>query len=268
MGTVLVHLLIVWGLVIVAIVVARLFERHRKKDGEKPEYSVALGFVASSYGVLLGLLVAFGSNHYADVRHQAQAEAGSLLALYETLSEYPQPSQNRAQHQLVCYMRSIRDDDWPSMEAGNALQSTRAQAYGDQLHLTLRQLPQTGTLGGTFGRVQSQVTQADQARQQLLFFTESAVPTVMWVVIYAGAFLLVLLIALHYQGRPQGRLISLASVIVLLSVVVAVITILDQPYQSGAKVGPSSLNQVLDLLNEGTTNPAVFGPCAPPVKPV
>jgi len=45
---VVVHVLILWGLVVLALVVAFLVERRRKKGGDNPEYQVAVGFVASS----------------------------------------------------------------------------------------------------------------------------------------------------------------------------------------------------------------------------
>ena len=69
------HVLILWGLVVLALAVAFVVERRRKRDDDKAEYAVALGFVASSYGLLHGLLVAFGANHHSDVRQQAQNEA-------------------------------------------------------------------------------------------------------------------------------------------------------------------------------------------------
>jgi hypothetical protein len=238
---VLVHLLIVWGLVVLALVVAALIERRRTSDDEKPDYAVALGFVASSYGVLLGLLVAFGSNHYADVRTQAQNEANALLGLYDTMAIYQGAVRDPAQHELVCYMRAVRDYDWPSMERGHPLQSPQALFFGDRLRTRVRSLPPTGTLGegAAYGRAQAQVGEADTARQQLLFFTESRIPSVLWVVIYAGAFLLFMLISLHYAGRPAGRLISVACVVVLLTVVVATISVLDDPYGPGARSRPA-----------------------------
>ena len=172
----------------------------------------------------------------------------------------------RPSHDLLCYMRSIRDDDWPSMERGNPLQSPRALRFGDQMRTAIRALPSTGSQGLGYGRAQSLVTDADKSRQQLLFFTQSAVPTVMWVVIYVGAFLLFLLIAMHYQGRAAGRLVSLGSVVVLQTVVVAVITILDQPYEAGARVGPTDLNHAIQLVSEGLPQTGVFGPCATPAR--
>jgi hypothetical protein len=261
---VVVHLLILWGLVVLALSVAFFAQRRMKKGAEKPEYQVALAFVASSYGLLLGLLVSFGVSHYTDVRHQAQDEADSLLALWDTVAVYPTEIRNPTRHDLLCYMRAIRDNDWPSMERGSHLQSHRAGFFGDRLRATVRGLPLDGTReASAYGRAVTQVTDADKSRQQLLFFTESNVPTVLWVVIYAGAFLLFLLIAMHYAGRPAGRAVSLGSVVLLLTVVVAVLSVLDQPYGVGARVPPSSLRHAIDLVNPHRERTGIYAPCSP-----
>ena len=113
------------------------------------------------------------------------------------------------------------------------------------------------------------MTDADKSRQQLLFFTESRVPAALWGVIYVGAFLLFLLIAMHYAGRPAGRIVSLGSVVTLLTVVVAVLTSLDQPYGAGARVGPTALSHAIALVGPHgaaeariATRTGVYGPCS------
>ncbi len=263
MAVVVLHVLILWGLVVLALAVAFLAERRREKDGDKPEYAVALGFVASSYGLLLGLLVAFGANHYTDVRQKAQDEADSLLALTDTMAVYPPQIRNPTQHLILCYMRAIRDDDWPSMERGSHLQSPRALSFGDRLRATIASLPTKGAHeGSAYGRAQGIVSDADKSRQQLLFFTESRVPAALWGVIYVGAFLLFLLIAMHYAGRPAGRIVSLGSVVTLLTVVVAVLSSLDQPYGVGARVGPTSLSHAISLFNPDGATTGIYGPCS------
>jgi hypothetical protein len=260
---VVVHVLILWGLLALALAVAFVAERRRRKGGEKPEYQVALGFVGASYGLLLGLLVAFGANHYNDVRHQAEDEASSFVALWDTVAVYPPPIRNPMRHDILCYMRSIRDDDWPAMERGRRLQSARAGSFGDRLRATIRRVPLDNKLEqSAYGRAETIVTDADKSRQELLFFTESEVPTVLWVVIYVGAFLLFLLIAMHYAGRPAGRIVALGSVVALLTVVVAVLSMLDQPYGPGARVAPSELRHAIDLVNPHRATTGIYGPCS------
>jgi hypothetical protein len=266
---VLLHVVILWALVVVALIVAFLVQRRRKDDDDKPEYGVAQGFVAASYGLLIGLLVAFGTTHLSDVRQQAQNEADSLLSLSGTVQVYPPKIRDPTQHLVLCYMRSIRDDDWPSMERGSALESRAGLNYGDRLRQTIADLPQSGAReGSAYGRAQSNLDSADNARQQLLFFTQPRVPTLIWVVIYVGAFILFLLIASHYAGRPAGRTLALGSVVVLLTVVVTVLGILDQPFGPGLRLGPTSLEHAIKLAeapgSAGSPPPAVVAPCTPP----
>jgi hypothetical protein len=266
----LVHALILWGLVILALAVAFLLARRRRQDDdERPDYRTALGFVASSYGVLLGLLVAFGASHLSDVRQQAQNEADSLLELWAGVQVYPPQVRDPTQHLVLCYMRSIRDDSWPWMERGSALEPPRTLAFGDHLRAVIADLPQDGKRqASAYGSAQSNLSSADNARQQLLFFTQPRVPDVIWAVIYVGAFLLFLLIALTYAGQPKGRVIALGSVVVLLTVVVTVLGMLDQPYGVGVRVGPGSLQHAIELAEapggEGAAPPSVLGPCAAP----
>jgi hypothetical protein len=260
-----VHVLILFGLVVLALTIAFLSQRRKKKDAEKPEYTVALGFVASSYGLLLGLLVSFGVSHYTDVRHEAQEEANQLLALWDNVAIYPPQIRDPARRDLLCYMRAIRDNDWPSMERGSHLQTHHAQAFGDRLRTTILHLPQKRPgEASAYGRAQTTVIEADKARQELLFFTESNVPTVIWVVIYVGAFLLFLLIAMHYAGRPAGRAVSLGSVVALLTVVVGVLSVVDQPYGPVARVSPSSLRHAIDLVNPHRERTGLYAPCIKP----
>jgi hypothetical protein len=264
---VLLHILILWALVVLALTVAFFVERRRRRKSpdEKAEYAVAQGFVASSYGLLLGLLVAFGANHHSDVRARAQDEADAMIALYETVGVYPSSIQDRVQHDIYCYMRSIRDDDWPSMERGNELESFRTGKFGDQMRLSVSNLPEKGGQeASAYGRAQGIATDATKLREQLLFFTQPRVPTILWGVIYVGAFLLFLLIALHYAGRPRGRLFALGAVVTLLTVVVSVLSMLDQPFGPGARVGPTAMEHAIRLINFENKTTGVFGPCALP----
>jgi len=94
-----------------------------------------------------------------------------------------------------------------------------------------------------------------------LFFTEPRIPAALWVVIYVGAFLVILLLVGHYATRPAGRVAALGSVAVLMTVVVSVLATLDQPFGVGARVHPEEMTQAIELVLTGEKNPAVLAPC-------
>ena len=101
-----------------------LAHKRRPDDAAAPEHALVLGFVSAAYGLLLGLLVVTAMGHFNDVRTEAQKEASSLIALHDTLNIYTPATREPAQHDLVCYMRSIVDDEWPSMARGSEFEAT------------------------------------------------------------------------------------------------------------------------------------------------
>jgi hypothetical protein len=258
---VIVHVLILWGVIAAAVALAVVVHRRGARD-EAPEYQSALTFVGAAYGLLLGLLVVFAVGHFSDVRHESQQEASSLVALEDTVRVYPPETSDRVRRDVVCYMRSIVDDDWPSMERGNHLEARRTLAFGDRVRADVRNLPSGDPMqGSAYGRANTLITDAGQSRQRLLFFTEPEIPIALWIVIYVGAFLVILLLTAHYATRPAGRIAALGSVAVLMTVVVGVLGMLDQPFGIGARVHPDQMRQAVDLVLTGEKNPAILRPC-------
>jgi hypothetical protein len=258
---VIVHVLILWGVFGAAAALAVVLHKRRTAD-VPPEYQSALGFVAASYGLLLGLLVVFAMGHYTDVQSESQREASSLVSLYDTTGAYPPQTRDHVRHDLVCYMRSIVQDEWPSMERGSELEAPSTLGFGDQLRADLRTLPASNTAqGSAYGRSATLISDASASRQRLLFFTAPRIPAALWVVIYVGAFVVFLLLAGHYATRPAGRISALATVAVLMTVVVAVLAMLDQPFGVGVRVEPNQMRQAINLVLVGEKNPAILQAC-------
>jgi NADH:ubiquinone oxidoreductase subunit 6 (subunit J) len=261
-----VHVLILWGALGAAAALSLVVNRRRAPDAA-PEYQSALTFVGASYGLLLGLLVVFAVSHVNDVRNQAQQEASSLITLSDTVSVYPPETSYPIQHNLACYMGSIVHDEWPSMAREGQLEAPRTLGFGDRLRASLRTLPTNGPAQVTaYGRAATLIGDAGQARQRLLFLEAPEIPTALWVVIYVGAFLVFLLLAVHtYASRPAGRIWALGSVALLMTVAVAVLAMLDQPFGIGVRVQPDQMNHAVRLLLTGQPTPlfqALVQPCS------
>ncbi len=259
-----VHVLILWGVIGAAAVLSVLVHRRRESDDAAPEYGLVLSFVGAAYGLLLGLLVVFAVGHFNDVRTEAQKEASSLVSIYDTVRVYPPATANPVHHDLVCYMRSIADDEWPVMERGSQLEASRTLRFGDRLRAGIRALPTDGSpQTSAYGRANTLISDAGQSRQRLLFLTKPEIPIVLWVVIYVGAFLVFFLLAVHYAARRDGVLVVLGSVAVLMTVVVGVLGMLDQPFGAGVRVHPDQMRQAVQLLmSDGGTNRTVLQPCS------
>ncbi|HKF90734.1 MAG TPA: hypothetical protein VKC52_04555 [Acidimicrobiia bacterium] len=256
-----IRVLILWGAIALAVALSVVAHRRRKGD-DPPNYQVVLGFVGAAYGLLLGLLVVFAVGHYSDTRREAQREASSLVALWDTVDVYPSEPRDAVRHDLICYMRSIVADDWPAMERGSRLEVPRTLVFGDRVRAGVRGLPlDDERQASAFGRASTLITDAGESRQQLLFFTEPEIPTVLWVLIYVDAILLVFLLVTHYAGSPRGRVGALGAVTALLTVLVVVLVMLDNPFATGAQVHPDSMRDAIDLVSVGRRKVGVHRPC-------
>ena len=85
------------------------------------------------------------------------------------MTVYPCETRDRVQHDLICYMRSIVADDWPSMERGNTTEAPRTLVFGDRVRSDMHALPLGNAReSSAFGRAIGLMTDATKARQQML----------------------------------------------------------------------------------------------------
>lgn len=91
--------------------------------------------------------------------------------------------------------------------------------------------------------------------------TAPDIPTVLWVLIYVGAFLVFSVLAVHYATRPSGRVLALGTVVVLMTVVVGVLAMLDQPFGIGVRVQPDQMRQAIRLVLVDETSPVILASC-------
>ena len=80
-------------------------------------------------------------------------EASSLVSLYDTVAVYSPQTRDHVRHDLICYMRSIADNEWPSMEQGRQLEAPRTAGIDNRVRADLLNLPASGPAqGSAYGR--------------------------------------------------------------------------------------------------------------------
>jgi hypothetical protein len=258
-----VHLLILWASIALGLAAAWLLGKWTK-NADPGGFGPALSFIASSFGLLLGLLVVFAANHYSSTRTSAETEASTFVAMFDTVAGLPSPTRENVQHEIVCYMRSIATDDWGAQEREESHEAPATRASGDRLRAALRTLPPTSNRATSiYGRAEAQITDAGKAREELLFKARPTIPTILWVVVFVGAALLTFLIASELSAEGATRLAALGAVIVMLSFVIGVLVSLDRPFSPVARVEPTALNRGLTLLTSAPGSKAILRPCAP-----
>jgi Protein of unknown function (DUF4239) len=258
------YVLILWGVIALGWLGAWSL---RKLFGEVGgQFTNIVLFVGFIFGFLVTTLQVLGSNHYSDARTHAQAEPTTLVAMYDDLGAFPPDVSATARHDLVCYMRSVVEQDWTAQEERRTQEAPDTVVRGDRLRGLRYSLPQASPAEQVaYQQVSQALTDAGTARQKLLFDSQPQVPTILWVLVFvAAAVLLFLLVSDFHSQRPVVRGTMLAAVAVLMTAEVFSLAAIDHPFSPVARVQASSMTQALALLEAGRTGDPVFQDCGPP----
>src|ERR1700689_500336 len=131
MLTVLIYVLILWGIIALAWVVAWwLRRRGPDTSGQFTNTAVFVGFL---FGFLLTTLQVFATNHYSDARSQAQSEPTSLVTMYDDLGVFPPRGPPGGHRVIICYRWSVAERDWKAQEREDPQETPDTVAWGDRL---------------------------------------------------------------------------------------------------------------------------------------
>jgi hypothetical protein len=264
MLTTLIYVLILWGIIALAWLGAWWLKRRgTDTSGQFTNTAVFVGFL---FGFLLTTLQVFATNHYSDARSQAQSEPTSLATMYDDLGAFPPHVRTTGRRDVICYMWSVAEGDWKAQERGEAQESPETVVWGDRLRSFRNSLPQDSpaTQAGS-ARVSTDLTNADNARQQLLFLAQPQIPTILWVVVFVSGGLLIFLQVSDSQSQGKiARRSMLTAVIVLMTLEVASLAVLDRPFSPIARIQPTAMTAAIGLLEAGRTGQPTAQDCGLP----
>src|SRR6266511_3031476 len=119
MGSVLGYVLILWGAVVVAGAVVYALRRTGVM-AEPPRTIAGINLIGASYGLVLGLMTFFATQHQSAFRETAQDEATAVAQGYVMARSLPSSGEVRsARSQEYCYAEDVIEREWPEMGRGN-----------------------------------------------------------------------------------------------------------------------------------------------------
>ncbi len=247
MLTILIYILILWGIIALAWLVAWWLKR--RGAATSGQFTNIVLFVGFLFGFLLTTLQVFATTHYSDARSEAQSEPTSLVAMYDDLGVFPAHVRATGHRDIICYMWSVAKDDWKAQERGDTQESPSTVMWGDRLRNFRDTLPQSSPATQTVGM---DLSNADNARQQLLFLAQPQIPIILWATVFVSAGLLIFFQVGDSQSqRKIIRRTVLAALTVLLTIEVASLAVLDRPFSPIARIQPSAMTDAIALLEAG-----------------
>lgn len=252
---------VVWGaLVVIAAtavaVTAMLLVRRRApegsyfKDGDRA--SGVFGVLATGFSVLLGFIIFLAFTSYDQSRVGAETEALTLVQQVENAQLFPPDAAATLTGQLLCYARSVVNDEWARMESGT--EGDAANPWALEMFATLRAVdPQTAVHQSAYDKWLDQTSTREEARRDRQHGAAGVIPSPLWIVL--GFISLVIFVYMLFfadsgeRARVQALLIG--SVVTVVAATLLLLSFLDNPYHGGVgSLQPVAMERTQVILEQ------------------
>ena len=231
------------GTIIVSVGLALLgmlyVRRHVPLHALKEQHDVAgvtFAVVGGFYGVLLAFVLVASWDRFERARGNTETEANSLGDLYRQAAAVPEPTASELRREIVAYLHSVIDVEWPSMLQGSFSPETQ-RLYFDIWTTALAMSAEDPKTVALFQTVVAKLDDFGEARRYRLLYMQNGLPPIIWE--FLLGFGVVTVAFTYFFGMP--RVFPQAIITVVLATAIAstlfIIWEMQTPF-SGAIVVP------------------------------
>jgi hypothetical protein len=184
----------------------RPFVQRRFGDEHNAVFDTGFSAVGTMYAIVAGLLVFGVYSTFDDASKASADEASNLVLMYHQTGAFPQPEQDRARQAIVSYARSVIEDDWPALADGNGSPKTD-QALDTMFDIWAPMEP-SGQWSDQYSASVDQLNTVLTLRNQRIDDSGAALNPIYWIMLFVGAFLTILHLALLRMENRAMHLIA------------------------------------------------------------
>ena len=199
------------------------------------------------YGLAVALIMVTVWETYSDVSKIVSGEASALSGLYRNVSSYPDPIRSELQKELRDYVDQVIHEAWPLQRQGQI--PSRGVVHMDRFQAVLDTFePVTERQKLLHGETLRAYDQMIQIRRLRLDAVKTGLPTVLWTVIVAGAFIALTTFFFFKveDARLHGILVTLLAI--FMGLVIFMIVALDRPFRGDLGLTPEPYQVIYDQL--------------------
>src|SRR3954464_1064366 len=247
--------LIVLGVAAVAITAMLLVRRRAPagsyfEDGDRA--AGVFGVLATGFAVLLGFVVFLAFESFDTSRSGAEDEAEIIAQQFETAQLFPVDVRARLSGELVCYARTVINQEWPEMEHGTL--GDTINPWGAATFRTLRTVePRSAPEQAAFAKWLDQRSDRQSARADRVHGAEGVIPAPLWIVLLLSA-TIIFVFMLFFADSAERAVVQatmMGGVAVVISSTLLLLWFLDNPYHAGTGgLRPVAMERGIRVLDQ------------------
>ncbi|RSS74703.1 DUF4239 domain-containing protein [Streptomyces sp. WAC06614] len=238
--------LLVGGLVLLAVTGSLAARRYRPRlaEGEHNEMvGVALGMFGAIYGIILAFVVVTLWTQMETTQSVVSGEATDLALVVRSAEAFPPADRARVEHAVGDYVHAVVEIQWPRMRAGRpSYDATAEQTHA--MYTALQSYEPTSVRAQTFyEEAASRLNDAAGQRRARLTAAEQSLPTLLQILVYGGALVILPLTFLFGLRSLKMQLLFVGAVAALIGFSLLLVLVLDRPFSGDLSVTPAPYQQ-------------------------
>ena len=240
------------------------------EDGDRA--AGVFGVLATGFSVLLGFIVFLAFTSYDQSRSGAEQEALILVQQVENAQFFSRPAAGQLTGELVCYGRSVVNDEWARMRSGT--QGDSINPWSVKLFRTLETVqPRTASQQSAYDKWLDQTSAREEARRDRVHGAVGVIPAALWIVLFFIA-AVIFVFTLFFADSGERALVQgvlIGSIVSVMTVLMLLLYGLNNPFQSGVGgLKPVAMERSLRMIDEalGAVGTRVQLPCDAFGKPL
>jgi hypothetical protein len=233
------------------------------KDGDRA--SGVFGVLATGFSVLLGFIIFLAFTSYDQSRIGAETEALTVVQQVEDAQLFPTDAAATLTGQLMCYARSVVNDEWARME--NGTQEDVANPWALEMFSTIRGVePKTARQQSAYDKWLELTSTREEARRDRLHGAAGVIPSPLWLVL-ALISLVIFIYMLFFADSSEGAVtqgLLMGGVTAVITTMLLLLVFLDDPFHSGVGgLQPIAMERSQRVLDQALPSfaPNITPPC-------
>jgi hypothetical protein len=220
----------------------RILARFQTSDGDGHFTSTMVHSVMVFYALTVAMIAITVWETYDEAKRIASGEATALATLYRDVSAYPLPERSQLQEELRGYTRHVIDEAWLEQHKGLVPQGGIERINRFQKILTAFE-PATEGQKILHEETLRAYNHMVEARRMRLDAVHTALPALMWTVIFLGAALAIVASYFFRVSDPRIHMCLVVLLTVFFALVIFVVFAFDRPFRGdmGIKAEPYEL---------------------------
>ena len=166
--------------------------------------------------------------------------------MYQQTRAFPQPERDQARQAIVSYTRSVIEDEWPALANGNGSPKTD-QALNTMFDVWAPMDP-SGQWSDEYSASVDQLNTVLTLRNERIDDSGAALNPIYWVMLFVGAFLTILHLALLRMENRTMHLIAVGVTAAMLGLVLYLLIEVNLPFRGDISLSPDNFRTALATM--------------------